>query len=410
MTNLPKRELPANSGFSEEFRIMGTFYIINFLEGAAALILPYWVLYFSEIGLSFTQISLLISASFMASLFFEVPTGIIADVYGRKVSVVLSFFLCGFALMAISFTREFGIIAALFFFMQASNTLSTGAWDAWLVDYAKREGGRKLVNTAISKAHAFTLAGTFLGFLVSGLLVTAIGLSMLWVITGLLTMAGGIYALLYGKEYFVRRRVKMSDLLNHAVRQSVKGSKYMASHNVILYLVLGTAFLGFFTAGEIAWQPFLKDIGMPIAYLGPLFAVASLIGIIFSALSPTFVRLVGSQRNALIISIVMMSILFLIISVVSDYLLAAAIYVALASIGALYYPLREAYFHKFVPSHSRATMGSIKNVVYSIVGIIALFIGGVIADSYGPQAALVACSILILPAIFFYGMIKESRK
>ena len=130
MTNLPKRELPANSGFSEEFRIMGTFYMINFLEGAAALILPYWIIYFAGIGLSFTQISILMSASFVASILFEVPTGVVADVYGPKVSVVLSFFLVGLSLVAVPFAGGFVALTVLAFFIQAANTLSTGAWDA----------------------------------------------------------------------------------------------------------------------------------------------------------------------------------------------------------------------------------------------------------------------------------------
>ena len=396
--------------FIEEFRVMGTFYMINVVEGAAALILPYWIIYFSGIGLSFTQISILMSASFVASIFFEVPTGVVADVYGRKVSVVLSFFLVGLALVAVPFAGGFVALTVLAFFMQAANTLSTGAWDAWLVDYAKREGGRKLVHPAMARAHAFSLAGTLVGFLASGFFVAEFGLAMLWIITGILTFAGGVFALVFGKEHFVPRKVKVTKLLSHTMRESVKGAKYIASHGVVLYVVLGTAFLAFLAIGEIAWQPFLKGMGIPVAYFGPLFAAASLAGMAFSVFSRKFAQAAGSRKAALIISVGAMSVLYFSISFVPTYMFAVLIFLLIASVAGLHYPLRESYFHKFVPSRNRATIGSMKSLIYSIVGIIALFLGGWIADSYGPQAALVACSLLILPAIAMYAMIRVRTK
>src|SRR3989344_1615533 len=377
--------------FIEEFRVMGTFYMINVVEGAAALILPYWIIYFSGIGLSFTQISILMSASFVASIFFEVPTGVVADVYGRKVSVVLSFFLVGLSLVAVPFAGGFVTLTVLAFFMQAANTLSTGAWDAWLVDYAKREGGRKLVHPAMARAHAFSLAGTLVGFLASGFFVADFGL-------------------VFGKEHFMPRNVKVTKLLAHTMRESVKGAKYIVNHGVVLYVVLGTAFLAFLSIGEIAWQPFLKDMGMPLSYFGPLFAAASLAGMAFSVFSRKFAEAAGSRKAALMISVGAMSVLYFSISFVPTYMFAMLIFLLIASVGALHYPLRESYFHKFVPSRNRATVGSIKSLIYSIVGIIALFLGGWIADSYGPQAALVACSLLILPAIAIYAMIRDSKK
>ncbi|HNU24356.1 MAG TPA: MFS transporter, partial [Mesotoga sp.] len=51
---------------------------------------PFLILFFREMGLSFLQIGTLISVREVATNFLELPTGIIADLYGRRLSMVLS--------------------------------------------------------------------------------------------------------------------------------------------------------------------------------------------------------------------------------------------------------------------------------------------------------------------------------
>ena len=65
--------------------------IIQFLSSFAfGAIIPVYVLYYRHFDLNLFQIAL-VAAVFEASiLIFEMPTGLIADIYGRKISVILS--------------------------------------------------------------------------------------------------------------------------------------------------------------------------------------------------------------------------------------------------------------------------------------------------------------------------------
>ncbi len=51
---------------------------------------PFLILFFREMGLSFLEIGTLISVREIATNILELPTGFIADLYGRRMSMVLS--------------------------------------------------------------------------------------------------------------------------------------------------------------------------------------------------------------------------------------------------------------------------------------------------------------------------------
>lgn len=65
------------------------FYISAFIQSACKLITPFYIIYFFSIGLDFWQIALISSLRSVVGLVCEIPTGAIADLYGKKFSVLL---------------------------------------------------------------------------------------------------------------------------------------------------------------------------------------------------------------------------------------------------------------------------------------------------------------------------------
>ena len=99
----------------DELKLLWPIYI-SILFGSILFLYPiFYVLYFREIGFSLTQIGFLASAFFIANILFEIPTGVIADLFGRKFSVITGYILAGIAMTLIMFSNNFYIILALFF-------------------------------------------------------------------------------------------------------------------------------------------------------------------------------------------------------------------------------------------------------------------------------------------------------
>ena len=104
------------------------FYFTQFLSSFGFdTIIPVYVLYFCHYNLNLFQIALMASIFEASILIFELPTGILADIYGRKISVTLSaltLFIGGLAF--ITFPTILGFIIAEII-VGLGETLKSGA-------------------------------------------------------------------------------------------------------------------------------------------------------------------------------------------------------------------------------------------------------------------------------------------
>ncbi|KGP71693.1 MFS transporter [Pontibacillus yanchengensis] len=99
-----------------------------------------WVIYLSDSGLSMTQIGIVEALMHVAVVLFEIPTGMIADLYGRKVSLlignVLSIGYGGLMLVSDSFSL-FGVALMT---LGLCMTFQSGAEEALAYDTLKEQG------------------------------------------------------------------------------------------------------------------------------------------------------------------------------------------------------------------------------------------------------------------------------
>lgn len=96
-------------------------------------------LYFEHIGYSFTEIGILFGILQVSKFIFEIPTGLIADKYGRKTSLVIGivFQIISFFLLLINFNIIINLIAMIL--LGCAYTFSTGTTSAILVEMCKIE-------------------------------------------------------------------------------------------------------------------------------------------------------------------------------------------------------------------------------------------------------------------------------
>lgn len=117
---------------------------------ALGTILPVYVLYFRHYQINLFQIALLASIFEASILIFEMPTGLVADIYGRKISVILSAFVSFISgIFFIFFPFLFGFIIAEIL-SGLGETFRSGALEAWLVDSLKHEGKEEKVKYAFA--------------------------------------------------------------------------------------------------------------------------------------------------------------------------------------------------------------------------------------------------------------------
>ena len=156
-------------------RIERTYYSLNSLFTLSASII--WgvnTLFLLDAGLNIFLV-MLVNATFSAGqIFFEVPTGVIADTIGRRAS-----FLIGIASLAVA---TLGYVGSSVFhwgltgFIAASVmlgfgfTCQTGAVDAWMVDALDALGHSGSKDRVFARSGMFTGISMLIGVLAGGLL------------------------------------------------------------------------------------------------------------------------------------------------------------------------------------------------------------------------------------------------
>jgi MFS family permease len=118
-------------------------YIYNFLL-KIDITTAIWVLYLSFRGMSLVEIGLIESVYHITGILFELPTGAIADVYGKKFSVLLGRILSVISCLLMITASSFWGFAIAFMLASASMNLNSGAAEALVYDSLKILGRGKI--------------------------------------------------------------------------------------------------------------------------------------------------------------------------------------------------------------------------------------------------------------------------
>src|SRR5512133_4375788 len=125
--------------------------------------LPTWVVMavylVRELHLSPLQLVLMGAAMEAAVFVFEVPTGVVADTYSRRLSLTIGSLGMGAAWLAVGLVSAPWLIIALWACWGLSYTFTSGAEQAWITD----EVGLERVGTIFLRAARFGQAGAVVG-------------------------------------------------------------------------------------------------------------------------------------------------------------------------------------------------------------------------------------------------------
>src|SRR3989344_1506531 len=393
----------------EEFRILWPFYLEYFISSCLFFMPAFLVVYFSNLGLTAFQMGILLAIWPLSSLIFEIPTGAFADLYGRKASVLLGYFLEALVMLSLFFWKDFKLMLISFTVLGLATTFSSGSKDAWIVDMINKTN-RKVIHGFFSKMQFFISVGLIFSGIIGAFLVKIYGLSIIWIAAFSSYILSIILLQIFTRGDYLRKKTNFFGSISNLKKQTKISLSYSRKHHIIFYLILAGMVAAFALnlQSSIAWIPLLEDLGMKEHQFGYLWSVMSLI----TAISPILALKVlkkGKEKNFIVLGLVFWSIITA--GILFAYNLIFALIVMF--LGLLFYfaknPSEEVYFHRFIPSKLRATVGSIRNMVFSLAVIIILPIEGWLVDNIGPRYTILISVLLMIPAIIIYSKIRENN-
>ncbi len=227
----------------DELKLLWPFYVETIVSTLLFIYPAFWVIYFQGINLSLFQIGVLTTALAVSSFICEIPTGAIADIFGRKFSTLLGYFLVGIIQIAMFFFTNFWSLLVLFTLWGVSGTFISGARDAWIADNLKFKGRAELIKEYYIKYHGFVRLSLFFAGFVGAVLVSRFGLGIIWLVTGIsMLVSCMILAFVHEKRVVLTCPHSLRSLYDQA-RKSIK---FSIKHKVLFYLLAAIFFYRFF--------------------------------------------------------------------------------------------------------------------------------------------------------------------
>ena len=345
----------------------------------------------------------------LACFIFEIPTGIVADVYSRKLSIVI-----GGVLTGVGFILE-GSISSFVFVLVAQivwglgSTFISGSLEAWI---AEEEKNKDLDEIYIKGAQAGQI-GAFIGIVLSTVIAN-FSVRLPIIVSGVLFIILALFLWLYMPENNFKPSAP-GDLntFKKMVYTFKSGLKFVKSKSIIMILLAVTLFYGLSSEGydRLSNAHFLQDTTLP--KLGNLssvtwFGIFGILGMILSFIVMHFMaknlKNEDNRKNGkllLCINILYISSM-LIFALTRNFSLMLIAYLATNTFRIINEPIFSAWLNGHIDDNSRATVLSINGQMNSLGQILGGPIIGIIATNISVSIGIVCTSLLVAPVLVLY--------
>jgi MFS family permease len=390
-----------------ELKHLWPFYLYILVYGVSTMILPFFVLYFLNLGFSYFQVAVITAAQGFSMFLFEIPTGGFADGFSRKYSVALGFGIVAIAVTLIPFTHNFYLITFLWALTGVGMTFSSGAEEALVIANLNKANRMDLHHEYFIKFNSFNALGSIFAPIIGAILVKNHSISILWYVFGLGFFLNAVIVLLFAKEHFEPQKIKAIALIKKSYHNSKMGIAFTIRHKVIFLSILAGVFIDLMMVGNIGMQPLLVSLGMKEHQLGYLYSISAAVGIGMSFLSRRFVRYKPKNVMSVVVFMVMVLLLCLLFVHPPYFYLACLIFILRGGLFSLGMPLFYPYLHRFIPEKIRATTMSAKSMADQAATSIGYIGAGALIDLFGPQKVLALGGLFGIVVIVLYQKIKD---
>jgi MFS family permease len=383
---------------------------------AASLIWGINTLFLLDAGLSNTA-AFTVNAFFTAGqVIFEIPTGVLADTWGRRASYLLG--AATLLLSTLLYLAMWQARAPLWAWAVASILLGlgftffSGATEAWLVDALTASGYQGTLEAVFAKGQIVVGIAMLGGSVAGGFVAQFTNLGVPYLIRSVLLALTLVAAFLFMKDvgFTPARGTGPIAEVRKVIRASVdNGLRNPPVRWLMLSAPFSTGVLGY---AFYALQPYLLQLyGDPSAFGIAGLAAAIVAGAqILGGLIVPLVRHGFTRRTHVLMVATALSIGCLaLLGWTSNFWIAIAAVVLWGIAFAVSTPVHQAYLNGIIPSAQRATVISFDNLMGSAGGVVAQPALGRVADVSGYPASYLASAIIQLFALPFLALARRAN-
>lgn len=370
----------------------------------------FFILFLIEKGLPFTQIGILYAVREIVINFLEIPSGIIADTYGRKNALVASFLFSILSFYLFFASHQFWFFMLAFVLYGIADAFRSGTHKGMIMDYLKTKGREHQKIEYYGHTRSWSQKGSALSSLVAGFIVFYSGryesIFLYSIIPYLLNL---LLILSYPK------------VLNHASKRKTVKRRWELMNTVksffriikepnVLKIVNASAFhTAYLRAVKDYIQPLMVNVSLLLPFMldveiekknglliGFIYFVIYLLTSQASKMSSKVAA--GGSKNISYFSLLlglMFGILCGIFFIYDLWILSMLAFTGIYIVENVRKPILTGYISDHVPNEILTSVMSLQSQIKTVITAIIAFSFGWMADVYGIGMAFITISILL---------------
>lgn len=364
-------------------------YLYNFLSGMFFSI-PIIVIFWNNNGLTLFQIMILQSIFSVFTVVLEIPTGYFADIYGRKVTLILASTFLTIGITTYSLGHNFTQFLLAEIFMALSSSLSSGTISAFIYDTLQNLNRKKEYQKIWGDAFFYGMLALGISSVLGGFLAkinlrltlyASIPFFALLVPLTFSLQEPKHHKLIFKKNYFK----KILKTIGSALLKNSK-LKWLIIYSGIIY--------AFNQSALWLYQPYFKLTGLNIVYFGIVFASFQIIAALSSKYAHKIEKYLG-EKYSLTMLIFLIAISYLLMSNFI-FLFSFSFCFIQQFVRSFKNIILTDYINQLTSSDIRATILSVESFFGRLLYAIIIPVFGWLADIYNLQQTLTIMGITTL--------------
>ena len=378
------------------------FYLASFLKNQIYFV-PIIVLFFQDIGLSFGQIFWVFTIGAAFSFIIEIPTGIIADHYGNRKSIIFSKLLIFASFIFFGFASSFITLILANLIYELGKSFRLGTETAYVYNYLAINPDAPSYTRVKINQKFYARISESIAALLGGFIAYQYGFSVVFFVGSLPALLNFVQTLTWDKLKAEEERIVKKFNLNSNVVFIKQAFRDLRKNKILLRIVLNiTIFSASFAALDKFIQPYMKNSGIELQNFGIIYSAFLIIVALVVKWAAKLEDKWGGEKIMNYSSFIAV-ISLVILSFVANSFWLVGLFFFVLMVDNLRSPVANSLFHEHIKSEKRATMGSILELIKSANKLWLLPLVGYMADIFSMKMAIFIIAIIILlNAVIFW--------
>ncbi len=342
-----------------------------------------WMIYLAYRGFSLLELGIFEGIFHVTSFLMEVPTGTVADLWGRKISRIWGRALFFISLFIMYYSESFTLQAAGFALCAMGYNLESGAGEALVYDSMLFSGEKENYSKVAGKQELILQSAFIISYLAGGYLAVRSYLSV-FSLSALFAAASFVTALFFKEPVKDRnnlneKSILIKDISRSMFNQTVESISLLKKRPRIAFFIIFSEIIFTFIISLFFYlQNFWKGEGRSEFFIGIVYAVSALTAGITAYKAPVIEKKIGESGVLVLMPICLTLCLWGI--ALTDF--KEFFYILTGIIEGVLVVAISDYLNRLIPSETRATVLSFQSMAFSFFMIILFPVIGWIGDNY----------------------------